>query len=233
MKTRRHPDSTPPIALRAIGVGLALAAVIALMGLAISSAGDLDGILKPQSAPSSTAPSPPGSLSGPGVGATVAPLPAQSPGTTQPPGTTAPRQDGATEQLGAVAGAALPSPSQLPALITLPLPKPASAVGKLVAGFPAAIPVVKGSTILDSSLSSIGDVLQATLVAKTSLSPAAVLSTYQSEFARMGLQASPLPTVGGSTAFGFTRESNSVTLTVTPTGGGTKYTLLGVLRPSA
>ncbi|TXN30424.1 hypothetical protein [Lacisediminihabitans profunda] len=219
------------VARRAIISGLAAAAVIVGVTLVASSLNSAPATPSAQTTPSARATAPtdstaaPAPTADPGAAPTAAPAPGPSP--------TAPRTS--TEvQKGTTAGAALPPAAPLPVLFSGPMPRSASAVGKLVAEFPAVIPVAPGSTITDSSVSSSGNFLQATLSAKTSLSPQAVIAFYQSEFTKVSLPEAPLPAVGGSTAFDFARDGNSITLTVSPSGsGGSTYTVLGVLRASS
>lgn len=238
----------PTFARRAIVSGLAAAAVIVIVTLTFTSLYSVPVTPSAQTTPSAQAtpsaratPSaqatPSGQSTGP-ANPTATPAPTTDPGAAAPapgPGqkATAPRMSTEVEK-GTTSGAALPPVAPLPVLFSGPMPKPASAVGKLAVGFPAVIPVAQGSKIADSSVSSSANFLQATLTAKTSLSPKAVIAFYQSEFAKVSLPGSPLPAVGGSTAFDFARDGNSITLTVTPSSsGGSTYTVLGVLRASS
>ncbi|HAM26115.1 MAG TPA: hypothetical protein DCP11_05235 [Microbacteriaceae bacterium] len=221
------------IARRAIISGLAAAAVIVVVTLVLSSLNSAPATPSSQTTPSARATAPadsastPAPTADPGAAPTAAPAPGPSPTATAPRTST-------EVQKGTTAGAALPPAVPLPVLFSGPMPRSASAVGKLVAGFPAVIPVAQGSKIADSSVSSSGNFLQATLSAKTSLSPNSVIAFYQSEFAKMSLPGAPLPAVGRSTAFDFARDGNSITLTVSPSGsGGSTYTVLGVLRASS
>ncbi|WP_394768418.1 hypothetical protein [Lacisediminihabitans sp.] len=228
------PDKSR-IARRAIIGGLGTAAVIVIVTLVFTSLNSAPATPSAQTAPGvvstpnarATGPADPTVSPAPKTNPTAAPAPGPSPTATAPRTST-------EVQKGTTAGAALPPVAPLPALFTGPMPKSASAVGKLVDGFPAVIPVAEGSKIADSSVSSSANMLQATLVAKTSLSPKALIAFYQSEFAKLSLPGSPLPAVGGSTAFDFARDGNSITLTVKPSGsGGSTYTVLGVLRASS
>ena len=123
-----------------------------------------------------------------------------------------------------------PASSAVAPLLSGSAPKTASKTGSLVDGFPARIPVVHASTIDNSAVSSSGDNVQATLVAKTTMSAADLLYFYQSAFAKTGLIATEVPAVGGSTAFSFTHSNDTVTLTVTSTKSGANYSLYAVLR---
>jgi hypothetical protein len=216
---------------RAIVVGIAVVAAIAIGAITLASMDGSPGKPTAGTTPSATPAAVAGPSTAPSTGSSTAPpsSAAPSPGATTPRGTTTEQH-----QPGAVAGAVFPSPAPIAPLYTGPLPKPASAIGKLVAGFPSVIPLAQGSTIADSSVSSSDGILQATLVAKTSLSASAVIALYQSELAKVSLQGAALPAIGGSTAFGFARDGNSITLTVTPSSsGGSTYSVLGVLHPAS
>jgi hypothetical protein len=222
------------IVRRAIIGGLGAAAGIMIVTLSFQSLGSVPAAPSVQSSPrgraepSTQAVSPANSI--------PTPSPTTDPGDAAlgpSPKETAPRTSTEVEK-GPTAEAALPAAGALPVLFSGPLPKSASAAGKLVVGFPAVIPLAQGSKIADSSVSSSANILQATFTAKTSLSRAAVIAFYQSEFAKVSLPGSPLPAVGGSTAFDFARDGNSITLTVAPSSsGGSIYSLLGVLRASS
>lgn len=134
------------------------------------------------------------------------------------------------EGSGASISRANPASSAVAPLLSGPAPTTASKSGSLVDGFPARIPVVHASTIDNSAVSSSGDNVQATLVAKTTMSAADLLYFYQSAFAKTGLIATEVPAVGGSTAFSFTHSNDTVTLTVTSTKSGANYSLYAVLR---
>jgi hypothetical protein len=120
-----------------------------------------------------------------------------------------------------------PSPAAGP-LVSGPLPASATSTGALVVGFPSVIPLPSGNTIATSSVSSSGNHLQATLSATTPVDTAELVNWFSLQFAKLRLPGSPVPAVGGSTAYAFARGDDSITLTVTPaTAGGSHYTLLG------
>ena len=221
------------IVRRAIISGLAAAAVIVIVTLTFTSLNSVPVTPSAQTTPSVRATGPASSTATPAPKTDPDAAPSAAPAPGPSPKATAPRTSTEVEN-GTTSGAALPPAAPLPVLFSEPMPKSASAVGKLVVGFPAVIPVAQGSKIADSSVSSSANMLQATLTAKTSLLPKAVIDFYQSEFAKVSLPGAPLPAVGGSTAFDFARDGNSITLTVTPSSsGGSTYSVLGVLRASS
>ena len=126
-----------------------------------------------------------------------------------------------------------PASSAVAPLLSGSAPKTASKTGSLVNGFPETIPVAVASTIANSAVASSGDNVQVTLVAKTSMSAADLLDFYQSAFAKIGLTATEVPAVGGSTAFSFTHTYDTVTLTATSTKYGANYSLYAVLRATS
>ncbi|WP_411701302.1 hypothetical protein [Conyzicola sp.] len=116
-----------------------------------------------------------------------------------------------------------------PPLVKPPASQTESEVGELVAGFPENIPLVPESTISTSSLDSDGTRVQASVVASTPASAADVTTYYENLFAALGFPGSPLPAASGSSAVSFARGGESVTLTVTPSPDGSRYSLFGVL----
>jgi cytoskeletal protein RodZ len=130
------------------------------------------------------------------------------------------------------ANISLPPSKPHAALVSSPLPKAASATGKIVAGFPSAVlPLAPGSHVSSSSVSPQGKTLQVSLVAATTTEPLAVMQFYQTHLAALGLSAAQAPANAGSTAMWFTRGADKITITATAAkGGGTKYIVFGVLH---
>lgn len=123
-----------------------------------------------------------------------------------------------------------PQSKPLPPLMTGDLPADAAAMQKIVAGFPAVIPIAEQSTIVASSVSSSGNRVQATLEATTTQSPARVTEYYRAAFAALSLPGASAPSTGGSSGTVFSRGADSVTLTVTPDGDGARYSLFGAIN---
>jgi hypothetical protein len=119
--------------------------------------------------------------------------------------------------------------------LTGPLPRTASTQGRLVAGFPASIvPVVTGSAVHSSGVSSSAKAVQVSLVASTGRSPREVLAAYRAKLSRIGFTESPAPAAGGSTAASHRRGHERLTVTVTKVSGTkTTYSVYGTLRPAA
>lgn len=123
---------------------------------------------------------------------------------------------------------ALPHSTALPYPVSAPLPKTASASGKLVAGYPAkVIPQVPGSKVGTSSVASEDSHLQVTLDASTDQKVNDIVAFYRSKLAAYGMYDAAAPAVAGATSVQFARDGNSVTLTVTPGAKGTSYVLFG------
>ncbi|WP_374458256.1 hypothetical protein [Nocardioides sp.] len=117
------------------------------------------------------------------------------------------------------------------ALVTAPLPRAASARGRLVGGFPTVLRPAPGSRVDTSSVSPADDRLQVALVGSTSLAPAKVLLAYRTRLARRGLleQATP-QTAAGSQAAALRRGRSVVTITVTRQGTRTSYSVIASLH---
>lgn len=127
---------------------------------------------------------------------------------------------------GPATAPALPPSTALPHPITAPLPASASAVGKLVAGYPTAVlPQAPASTILTSSVAAQGDHLQVTLSATSTQGVTDILAFYRSALAKYGMYDTAAPALSGSTSLLFTRGADSVTLTASTGKSGTTYTL--------
>jgi hypothetical protein len=116
-------------------------------------------------------------------------------------------------------------------LVTTPLPRAASAQGRLLRRFPDALRPTRAARVQSSSISPSGDRLQVGLVATSSLSPEEVLLVYRTRLARHGMtEAATPPSVAGSTAAAFRRGGSVVTVTVTPRGSGAAYAVHASLR---
>jgi hypothetical protein len=117
-------------------------------------------------------------------------------------------------------------------LVTSPLPRAASARGRLVGGFPAALRPAPGSTVETSSVSPADDRLQVALVGSTAMAPGQVLLAYRTRLARRGLveQATPPQTAPGSQAAALQRGRSVVTITATRQGSRTSYSVIASLH---
>ncbi|KAA9106490.1 hypothetical protein [Microbacterium rhizomatis] len=165
---------------------------------------------------------------------------AGSPGTAQ--ATTAGPAPGATPTAGsevlpptAVPDATLPpvaAPSSAPPtpLIAPPYPESATADFSLVPGFPEQVMgPAPASDILQSAIATEGNVMQVTLVGRTDASPDDVRAHYTELWSGLGL------TNAGTTSDGslsFTGPLESLTVSTTVGGTGTRYTVFGIFRAS-
>ncbi|MCL3817838.1 hypothetical protein [Aeromicrobium wangtongii] len=93
-------------------------------------------------------------------------------------------------------------------------------------------PMLPTSTVVRSGVSSSKGFLQVSLVATDDRSPEQVLAAYRRMLGDRGFVESSVPAVGGSTAAGFAHGAEHLTVTTTPDGRRTKYSLLGRLRVS-
>jgi hypothetical protein len=134
---------------------------------------------------------------------------------------------------GGSTSGALPLSTPLPALFSGPVPKSATKNGAVVKGFPSSIPVATSSKVTTSSVSSSSKTVQATLVARTTSSVADVVSFYTKSFAHYGVFPSPAAASGGSSTYAFIRDNDSVTITVTPASGGSRYSVFAVLHATS
>ena len=122
-------------------------------------------------------------------------------------------------------------PSNPAPLVTTPLPRAATAEGRLLSGFPDALRPTRATRVQSSSVSPSDDRLQVGLVATSAQSPAQVLLAYRTRLARRGMtETATPPSVAGSQAAAFRRDGSVVTVTVTPRGSGTSYSVHASLR---
>ena len=123
---------------------------------------------------------------------------------------------------------ALPQSTALPYPVSAPLPKSSSAKGELVDGYPSKVlPQAPGSSVTASSVASQSGHLQVTLTATSKQQVTDLISFYRSALSKYGMYDSAAPALSGSTSVVFERDGNAVTLTVTPSDGGTTYALYG------
>jgi hypothetical protein len=128
----------------------------------------------------------------------------------------------------------LPPSTALPYPVSAPLPKTASASGKLVAGYPsAALPTVPGTDIRDSSVASQAGHLQVTLTGTTAQQVTDIVAFYRSALAKYGMYDAPGAAVAGSTSIVFSRDGNSVTVTAKPAKGGATYVVYGTFTATS
>ncbi|WP_110182132.1 hypothetical protein [Nocardioides solisilvae] len=121
-------------------------------------------------------------------------------------------------------------PGAAPPLLPTPLPRSGRAGGELVAGFPAAVRPVAGSTVTASSVSRDGSRVQVALDARTDRPPARVLRGLRLRLGRYGMAEEVTPAVAGTQAAAFRRGRSSVVVTLRPAGRGTAYSVHGVLH---
>lgn len=129
----------------------------------------------------------------------------------------------------------LPVPSPPAALVSAPLPKSASAQGKVVDGYPAdVLPFPDGTVLVSTAVSPAEGTLQVAADAIVGLSQDSVTGHYQQVLGSRGFWSEPVPAAEGQRALRFGRGADSVTLTASTTGtGGTRFMLLGTLHVAA
>ncbi|TFD79419.1 hypothetical protein [Cryobacterium fucosi] len=191
-----------------------------------------DGLPPSASSPRSPATTPPGAVPAPKQGPPSTAVP--SPKKTVEPGEADPVEPREADPVAPDAGpGTLPDSKPLAALVTLPLPDTASAVGSIVAGFPTrVIPEAPHSSVGTSSVAAEGSHLQATLAAQTTLTVVEVMDFYRTALAKLGLYDTPAPALDGSTALTFNRGNNTVTISVTAIDGGSRYVVFGAFSAS-
>jgi hypothetical protein len=119
-------------------------------------------------------------------------------------------------------------------LVKGPLPKTASRQGGLVAGFPASVvPVLPGSAVDSSGVSSTQGAVQVSIVANSPRSRDAVLAYYRRQLGAQGFAESVVPGATDSVGAGFLRGTDHLVVTATAVGPTTSYSLFGTLHARA
>lgn len=136
----------------------------------------------------------------------------------------------------------LPSPSANPDSYVLPdlprskaagplvgstLPRPASATGRLVAGFPKGLAPPTGSAVRSTSVAVSGDVMHAALVATATGDPDRFLLHYRQVLLRHGFAESRVRTPAAADTVAFRDGKDAVTVTV----ADGECHVVAVLRP--
>ncbi|NQX10550.1 hypothetical protein HQQ80_02800 [Microbacteriaceae bacterium VKM Ac-2855] len=129
------------------------------------------------------------------------------------------------------AATGLPASAPRAALVARPFPADASADGALVAGFPEVIPVLPGSVLGSSSITTGGTVLRAGLTATIDASPAEISAGYRDALGARGFVFVDVPTAGDGASTLFSSGSDSIALTIEPTGTARlSYSVFAVLH---
>jgi hypothetical protein len=209
-----------------LAAAVAIAIIVAL-GLT-RPAGSSSNAIAPVSPSTGTVPGESGTPSAPPQSGETAP-PAVVPFTSPGPRDPGKRTTTEVEKKTSSPPVTLPPTTPKAAMFTGPVPASASASGSLVKGFPSIIPLASASTVASSSIDSSGTIVQATVVARTTVAFGGVVDFYNKQFAKFGIAPTAVPAAGGSVAYSFVRDNDSVTLTVTPADGGSRYSVFGVL----
>ena len=128
------------------------------------------------------------------------------------------------------AGLPVRTPSTTAPLIPRPLPRPATGNGTLALGFPTVLAPPTRDTIAVSSLAGSGGALQAGLTASCHR-PCDPLRRYRVRLAARGFAEIAVPSVENRPTVALQRGTDSVTVSISATGGDTvEYALLAVLH---
>ncbi|WP_295014245.1 hypothetical protein [uncultured Microbacterium sp.] len=163
-------------------------------------------------------------VAGPGAGS-AAPAPTATVAGPRPGAT--PTSGSEVRPPTATPGTGLPPLSDETPLVKAPLPASGSADGAVVAGFPEnVLGPLPGSTLGSTSIATEGTRMQATLIASSTSPEDDIRAHYQQLWAGLGLH--PETTSDGTLSF--TGAYESVTLAISSSGTGNRYTLSGVFR---
>ncbi|BCW36684.1 hypothetical protein StoSoilA2_27400 [Arthrobacter sp. StoSoilA2] len=129
----------------------------------------------------------------------------------------------------------LPEPSAPAPLITGPLPKPGTAKGSLVEGWPSSVVAMPaGTTVGSTSISTSGNVLQLTADGIVGTPQEDVLAAFRQSLVPQGFWSEDAPAPDGAVAARFVRGTDTVTVSVSVTGTGvSRFQLLGSLHTTA
>lgn len=146
-----------------------------------------------------------------------------SPGATPVAGSEVQRPDGGESDPEGGGSDRPPSPTPPAPLVAVPFPESASADGAYTDGFPAeVIGLPEGSDVLQTSIATEGDRMQATLVGRTDQTPEEVSAYFAEHWSGQGLQRA---TADGSA---FSGPYEGLTVSVAEVGTGTRFTVLAV-----
>ncbi|MET0928327.1 MAG: hypothetical protein ABWX74_02365 [Aeromicrobium sp.] len=113
-------------------------------------------------------------------------------------------------------------------------PPTASRRGALVTGFPVSVvPVLPGSSLGSSGVSSTRDAVQVSIVATSPRSSDAVLAFYRRALRGHDFVESVVPAAAGAVAAGFRRGSDHLVVTTTRDASETSYSVFGTLHADA
>jgi len=93
--------------------------------------------------------------------------------------------------------------------------------------------VAPNSKVAAKSVKTAEGTTQVLIDATTTSKPADTVAYYQRVFAALGMTGQSLPAVGGGTAIAFSKDTTTVTLTVSAHDKGSSYLIHGVLRTGA
>jgi hypothetical protein len=114
-------------------------------------------------------------------------------------------------------------------LVTAPLPKTASATGKLVTGFPSGVISIPADTkVTSSAISTQGNRMQATLVGTSAAPVGDVLSYFEAACTKLGLTSTVTPSAPGTQATSCARGNDRITVTTEAQPGGTRFTIFAL-----
>jgi hypothetical protein len=107
-------------------------------------------------------------------------------------------------------------------------PKPGSASGRLVEGFPAVLAPPDGATVTSSSVATEGSRVQAALTAGLAASPAEVQAAYAARLGALGMTSAPGSGQPGTTVTSFYRGTDSITVTTSASADGTALSVFAL-----
>ncbi|MGV8911601.1 MAG: hypothetical protein ACOH14_03215 [Rhodoglobus sp.] len=114
-------------------------------------------------------------------------------------------------------------------LINRPLPKSATAEGKLVAGFPTSvISLPTGAKVVSSAIATEGDRMQATVVASSDGSEDKIHSYFEGIFTPLGLRGTETPSAPGTTATTWSSGTDSIIVATQVDGTVTRFTIFAL-----
>lgn len=233
------------MARRLVIAGICLAVLIAAAALILDQMARPGSTAVQSPASSGSSPNPGSGASGTGAAATDSPVPGSGNGETEGSGS---GNSGGESSTGASTAkplevlppvtatpTGLPEPSAPAPLITGALPKPGSASGELVDGWPdGVLSLPAGTTIGSTSVSTSGDILQLTADGIIAKPQAEVLDSFRQSLVARGFWTEDAPAAEGGVAARFVRGTDTVTVSVSTTGtGSSRFQLLGSLHTTA
>jgi len=108
------------------------------------------------------------------------------------------------------------------------VPKPGTASGRLVAGFPSVAAPPEGAAVTSSSIAVDGRRVQVAATADVASSPDQVQAAYAQRFSALKMASTPGTAQPGTTVTVYARSADRITITTSASAAGTTLSVFGL-----